>query len=160
MFLSHVALEFYPSPFEKMLILMMDGVGEWSTTSVMLGEGNFIQPLKEVHFPHSLALFSAFTYFTDLKVNTSEYKLMGLSPYGEPVHADKIPRYHQLVNRFKDLTGYGLVVNTSFNVRGEPIVCTPEDAYHCFQKTAMDELYIGGFRLLKNDQSQASTIER
>jgi len=472
--LSHAASAFYPSPFEKALILVMDGVGEWSTTSVMLGEGNAIQPLKEIHFPHSLGLlYSAFTYFTGFKVNAGEYKLMGLAPYGKPVYVDLIrehlidirddgsfrldmryfnyctgltmtnrrferlfgrgprapeseitqmdmdlarsiqvvteevilkltaalrheydienlcmaggvalnsvangkllqaalfdnlwiqpaagdaggalgaalagyhlhhqkprtvthvadgmqgallgpsfddaeimqrldalgvcyqpldeatliehaaqaladgkvigwfqgrmefgpralgarsilgdprsaqtqsvmnlkikfresfrpfapsvlaedtadyfelagdspymllvapvrrsrwrqptteesaiagleqvnvarsdipavthvdhsariqtvhaetnPRYYRLIQHFKRLTGYGLVVNTSFNVRGEPIACTPEDAYRCFQKTAMDELYIGGFRLLKNDQSQASTIER
>jgi len=70
----------------------------------------------------------------------------------QTVHAETSPRYHRLIQRFKALTGYGLVVNTSFNVRGEPIVCTPEDAYRCFQKTTMDELYIEGMRLLKSDQ--------
>ena len=89
--LSHAASAFYPSPFENALILTMDGVGEWATTSVMKGEGNRITPLKEIHFPHSVGLlYSAFTYFTGFKVNSGEYKLMGLAPYGKPVYADLI----------------------------------------------------------------------
>jgi carbamoyltransferase len=89
--LSHAASAFYPSPFESALILTMDGVGEWATTSVMKGEGNRITPLKEIHFPHSVGLlYSAFTYFTGFKVNSGEYKLMGLAPYGRPVYADLI----------------------------------------------------------------------
>lgn len=89
--LSHAASAFYPSPFERALILTMDGVGEWATTSVMLGEGHRIRPLKEIHFPHSIGLlYSAFTYFTGFKVNSGEYKLMGLAPYGKPVYADLI----------------------------------------------------------------------
>ncbi len=89
--LSHAASAFYPSPFERAAILTMDGVGEWSTTSVMKGEGNAITPLKEIHFPHSIGLlYSAFTYFTGFKVNSGEYKLMGLAPYGRPIHADLI----------------------------------------------------------------------
>jgi carbamoyltransferase len=89
--LSHAASAFYPSPFENALILTMDGVGEWATTSVMMGEGNRITPLKEIHFPHSVGLlYSAFTYFTGFKVNSGEYKLMGLAPYGKPVYADLI----------------------------------------------------------------------
>jgi len=94
--LSHAASAFYPSPFENALILTMDGVGEWATTSVMKGEGNRITPLKEIHFPHSVGLlYSAFTYFTGFKVNSGEYKLMGLAPYGQPVYADLI-RQHLL----------------------------------------------------------------
>ena len=89
--LSHAASAFYPSPFENALILTMDGVGEWATTSVMKGEGNRITPLKEIHFPHSVGLlYSAFTYFTGFKVNSGEYKLMGLAPYGQPRYADLI----------------------------------------------------------------------
>ena len=89
--LSHAASAFYPSPFQRALILTMDGVGEWATTSVMRGDGHRIQPLKELHFPHSLGmLYSAFTYFTGFRVNAGEYKLMGLAPYGEPVYADVI----------------------------------------------------------------------
>ena len=89
--LSHAASAFYPSPFDKALILTMDGVGEWATTSVMLGEGSDIRLLKEIHFPHSLGLlYSAFTSFCGFKVNDGEYKLMGLAPYGEPRYVDLI----------------------------------------------------------------------
>jgi len=89
--LSHAASAFYPSPFDSALILTMDGVGEWATTSVMKGEGNRITPLKEIHFPHSVGLlYSAFTYFTGFKVNSGEYKLMGLAPYGRPGYVDLI----------------------------------------------------------------------
>ncbi len=82
---SHAASAFFPSPFQKAAILTMDGVGEWATSSIGIGEGNSIQLLSELHFPHSLGLlYSAFTYFTGFKVNSGEYKLMGLAPYGEP----------------------------------------------------------------------------
>ena len=83
--LSHAASAFYVSPFEKAAILTIDGVGEWSTASICLGEGNAITVLKELDFPHSLGLlYSAFTYFCGFKVNSGEYKLMGLAPYGDP----------------------------------------------------------------------------
>ena len=86
--LSHAASAFFPSPFQEAAILTMDGVGEWATTSVAVGRGNEIQILKEIHFPHSLGLlYSAFTYYTGFKVNSGEYKLMGLAPYGEPKYA-------------------------------------------------------------------------
>jgi carbamoyltransferase len=89
--LSHAASAFYLSPFDKALILTMDGTGEWATTSVMLGEGRDIRLLKELHFPHSLGLlYSAFTYYCGFKVNSGEYKLMGLAPYGKPLYADLI----------------------------------------------------------------------
>lgn len=92
--LSHAASAFYPSPFEKALILIMDGVGEWATTSVMIGEGRDIRLLKEIHFPHSLGLlYSAFTYFCGFKVNAGEYKLMGLAPYGEASYVDLIKEH-------------------------------------------------------------------
>ncbi len=92
--LSHAASAFFPSPFDKALILTMDGVGEWATTSVMLGEGNSIRSLKEIHFPHSLGLlYSAFTYFTGFEVNGGEYKLMGLAPYGEPKYVELIKQH-------------------------------------------------------------------
>jgi carbamoyltransferase len=88
---SHAASAFYPSPFEKAAVLCMDGVGEWATTSVWLGEGNMLTPLWEIDFPHSLGLlYSAFTYYTGFKVNSGEYKLMGLAPYGEPKYVDVI----------------------------------------------------------------------
>ena len=82
---SHAASAFYPSPFEDAAILTMDGVGEWATTSVGIGEGNKVRLLREIRFPHSLGLlYSAFTYYCGFKVNSGEYKLMGLAPYGEP----------------------------------------------------------------------------
>jgi carbamoyltransferase len=89
--LSHAASAFFPSPFEQAVILTMDGVGEWATTSVALGRGNQIEVVKEIHFPHSLGLlYSAFTYYTGFKVNSGEYKLMGLAPYGQPRYAQQI----------------------------------------------------------------------
>ena len=89
--LSHAASAFYPSPFDDAVVLTMDGVGEWATTSAALGEGQKLEILKEIHFPHSLGLlYSAFTYYTGFKVNSGEYKVMGLAPYGEPKYAKKI----------------------------------------------------------------------
>jgi len=89
--LSHAASAFFPSPFQQALILTMDGVGEWATTSVALGSGSRLEILKEIYFPHSLGLlYSAFTYYTGFKVNSGEYKLMGLAPYGRPKYADLI----------------------------------------------------------------------
>src|SRR5215472_6427742 len=83
--LSHAASAFYPSPFERAAVLTMDGVGEWATTSAALGSGAKLAISKEIHFPHSLGLlYSAFTYYTGFKVNSGEYKLMGLAPYGSP----------------------------------------------------------------------------
>jgi carbamoyltransferase len=88
---SHAASAFYPSPFESAAILTMDGVGEWATSSLGVGRGKDIDLIKELRFPHSIGLlYSAFTYFTGFKVNSGEYKLMGLAPYGEPVYVDKI----------------------------------------------------------------------
>ncbi len=89
--LSHAASAFYPSPFETAAILTIDGVGEWSTTTIGKGGGNKIEILKEIRFPHSLGLlYSAFTYYLGFTVNSGEYKLMGLAPYGEPKYADLI----------------------------------------------------------------------
>ncbi|MBD1883263.1 carbamoyltransferase family protein [Microcoleus vaginatus] len=91
---SHAASAFFPSPFEKAAVLCLDGVGEWATTSVWLGDGNELTPQWEIDFPHSLGLlYSAFTYYTGFKVNSGEYKLMGLAPYGEPKYVDKILNY-------------------------------------------------------------------
>src|SRR6266705_1705149 len=88
---AHAASAFFPSPFERAGVLCMDGVGEWATSSVWLGEGNALTPQWEIDFPHSLGmLYSAFTYFTGFKVNSGEYKLMGLAPYGEPKYRDLI----------------------------------------------------------------------
>jgi carbamoyltransferase len=89
--LSHAASAFFPSPFEDAAVLTMDGVGEWATTSLGVGSGNNLNIFKEIHFPHSLGLlYSAFTYYTGFKVNSGEYKLMGLAPYGEPKYASLI----------------------------------------------------------------------
>ena len=89
--LSHAASAFFPSPFSKAAVLCLDGVGEWSSSTVWIGEDNNLTPKWEIHFPHSLGLlYSAFTYFTGFKVNSGEYKLMGLAPYGEPKYYDLI----------------------------------------------------------------------
>jgi carbamoyltransferase len=89
--LSHAASAFFPSPFDQAIVLTMDGVGEWATTSAAIGNGNSLTVQKEIHFPHSLGLlYSAFTYYTGFKVNSGEYKVMGLAPYGEPKYANRI----------------------------------------------------------------------
>ena len=88
---SHAASAFFPSPFEEAVILTLDGVGEWATTTVAIGKKNKLEIIKEIHFPHSLGLlYSAFTYYTGFKVNSGEYKLMGLAPYGKPIYKDLI----------------------------------------------------------------------
>ncbi len=100
---SHAASAFYPSPFEKAAVLCLDGVGEWATTSAWWGEGHHLKPLWEIDFPHSLGLlYSAFTYYTGFKVNSGEYKLMGLAPYGEPKYAGLI--YKNLIDVKEDGT--------------------------------------------------------
>lgn len=92
--LSHAASAFFPSPFEEAAVLTMDGVGEWTTTSLAIGQGSQLSIHKEIHFPHSLGLlYSAFTYYTGFKVNSGEYKVMGLAPYGEPRYADLIKKH-------------------------------------------------------------------
>jgi carbamoyltransferase len=89
--LSHAASAYYPSPFDEAVILTADGVGEWATTTVAIGNKNNLEIKKELHFPHSLGLlYSAFTYYAGFKVNSGEYKLMGLAPYGKPIYVDKI----------------------------------------------------------------------
>ena len=89
--LSHAASAFYPSPFEEAVVLTIDGVGEWATTTVAIGKGNKLDIIKEIHFPHSLGLlYSAFTYYTGFRVNSGEYKVMGLAPYGDPKYKDLI----------------------------------------------------------------------
>ncbi|MCF0070331.1 carbamoyltransferase [Dyadobacter sp. CY261] len=108
--LSHAASAYYPSPFEKSAILTIDGVGEWATASICLGEGKDISILKELRFPHSLGLlYSAFTYFLGFRVNSGEYKLMGLAPYGNPSSPD-IKRYEDIIlNELIDLKEDGSV---------------------------------------------------
>ncbi len=91
--LSHAASAFFPSPFEEAAVLTIDGVGEWTTTSLAIGKNNTLKVLKEIHFPHSIGLlYSAFTYYTGFKVNSGEYKVMGLAPYGEP-------KYEQIIKK-------------------------------------------------------------
>jgi carbamoyltransferase len=95
--LSHAASAFYPSPFDRAAVLTMDGVGEWATTSAAIGDGSKLAITKEIHFPHSLGLlYAAFTYYTGFKVNSGEYKVMGLAPYGTPRFAQKI--YDHLID--------------------------------------------------------------
>ena len=92
--LSHAASAYYPSPFNEALVLTADGVGEWATTTLALAKNNKVEIIKEIHFPHSLGLlYSAFTYYTGFKVNSGEYKLMGLAPYGNPIFKDKILKH-------------------------------------------------------------------
>src|SRR5690606_26520340 len=89
----HAASAFFPSPFERAAFITTDGVGEWATTSYGVGHGNRVEIRAEIHFPHSLGLlYSAFTYFCGFRVNSGEYKLMGLAPYGEPRYTDLIRR--------------------------------------------------------------------
>ena len=88
---SHAASAFYPSPYNEAIILTLDGVGEWATSTVAVGKDNKITMTKEIYFPHSIGLlYSAFTYYTGFKVNSGEYKVMGLAPYGKPKYTDKI----------------------------------------------------------------------
>jgi len=101
--LSHAASAFFPSPFEDAVVLTMDGVGEWATTSLAYGTGNHLDVQREIHFPHSLGLlYSAFTYYTGFKVNSGEYKVMGLAPYGEPRYVKQI--YEHLLDLKPDGT--------------------------------------------------------
>ena len=95
--LSHAASAFFPSPFDEAVILTADGVGEWATTTVAVGKNETLEIKKEIHFPHSLGLlYSAFTYYTGFKVNSGEYKLMGLAPYGTPIYEDKVKQLFDL----------------------------------------------------------------
>ena len=98
--LSHAASAFFPSPFEEAAVLTADGVGEWATTTVAIGRDNELEIKKEIHFPHSLGLlYSAFTYYTGFKVNSGEYKVMGLAPYGKPKY---IENFKNIVKINKD----------------------------------------------------------
>ena len=91
--LSHAASAFFPSPFEEAVVLTADGVGEWATTTLAIGKNENLEIKKEIHFPHSLGLlYSAFTYYAGFKVNSGEYKLMGLAPYGNPIYEEKIKK--------------------------------------------------------------------
>ena len=109
--LSHAASAFYPSPFEEAAILTIDGVGEWATTTIGLGKGNGISMLKELHFPHSVGLlYSAFTYYTGFRVNSGEYKLMGLAPYGNPSSQQTIEYKEKILKELVDIREDGSIL--------------------------------------------------
>lgn len=129
---SHAASAFYPSPFEEAVVLTLDGVGEWATTSVAIGKNKELDIKKELHFPHSLGLlYSAFTYYTGFRVNSGEYKLMGLAPYGEPKYVDLIKKElvdlkadgsFRLNQSYFDYASGLTMTNTRFsNLFGEPV---------------------------------------
>ena len=133
---SHAASAFFPSPFKDAVVLTMDGVGEWATTSVSIGHDSSLRPIKEIHFPHSLGLlYSAVTYYLGFKVNSGEYKIMGLAPYGEAKYADKMLSYlinvsddgsfHMDLSYFDYCTGLTMTNKKFANLFGEP-VRTPE----------------------------------
>jgi carbamoyltransferase len=140
--LSHAASAFYPSPYEEAIILTMDGVGEWQTTGVYIGQANKIQKIKEINFPHSLGLlYSAFTYYCGFKVNSGEYKLMGLAPYGQPIYADVIRNklidikedgsFRLDMNYFDYCTGLTMT-NEKFNILFQNKKRAPEDKLEQF----------------------------
>ena len=132
--LSHAASAFFPSPFEESIIITADGVGEWATTTVAIGKGNNLEIKKEIHFPHSLGLlYSAFTYYTGFKVNSGEYKLMGLAPYGNPIYEDKIINY--LIDIKKDGTFH--LDQTYFNY-ATGLTMTTSKFHHLFGKKPRD----------------------
>ena len=135
---SHAASAFYPSPFDEAIILTLDGVGEWATTTLAHGKGNQITMLKEIHFPHSLGLlYSAFTYYTGFKVNSGEYKVMGLAPYGKPVYKELILKnlidlkddgsFRINMNYFDFATGITMTNKKCDNLFGEPVRKSEED---------------------------------
>ena len=130
--LSHAASAFFPSPFEEAVVLTADGVGEWATTTVAIGKRNKLEIKKEIHFPHSLGLlYSAFTYYTGFKVNSGEYKLMGLAPYGNPIYEDKIKSklidikedgsFHLDQSYFNYATGLTMTNNKFENLFGQKV---------------------------------------
>ena len=140
---SHAASAFYPSPFEDAAIVTMDGVGEWATTSIGVGEGNKVKLIREIRFPHSLGLlYSAFTYYCGFKVNSGEYKLMGLAPYGEPKYADRIREhlidlredgsYRLDLSYFNYCQGLTMTNNKFASVFGQP-ARSPETELSQFQ---------------------------
>ena len=138
---SHAASAFLPSPFDEAVILTLDGVGEWTTGSIGVGRGNKIELLKELRFPHSLGLlYSAFTYFTGFRVNSGEYKLMGLAPYGEPIYKDLI------IDNLLDIKEDG-----SFRMDMSYFAYTYKDV---MTSKKMDKLFGGGPRQAESDITQ------
>ncbi len=135
---SHAASAFYPSPFNEAIILTLDGVGEWATTTISIGRGNKLEVIKEIHFPHSLGLlYSAFTYYAGFKVNSGEYKLMGLAPYGEPKYKDKILNnlidlkedgsFRLDMSYFNYMTGLTMVNKKFEDLFGHPVRSSDEE---------------------------------
>jgi carbamoyltransferase len=138
---SHAASAFFPSPFDEAAILTLDGVGEWATGSIAVGRGNKIEMLKELRFPHSLGLlYSAFTYYTGFRVNSGEYKLMGLAPYGEPIYKDRI------LEKLLDLREDG-----SFRLDMDYFAYTYKDV---MTSDKMNELFEGPPRTAESEVSQ------
>ena len=136
--LSHAASAFYPSPFDEAVVLTLDGVGEWATTTVGVGKKNNIEIFKEIHFPHSIGLlYSAFTYYTGFKVNSGEYKVMGLAPYGEPKYKDLILNnlidlkedgtFRLNMDYFNYATGLTMTNKKFVNLFGYPVRKSEED---------------------------------
>ncbi|MDA7487358.1 carbamoyltransferase, partial [Candidatus Pelagibacter ubique] len=136
--LSHAASAFFPSPFEEAIVLTADGVGEWATTTVAIGKGNSLEIKKEIHFPHSLGLlYSAFTYYIGFKVNSGEYKLMGLAPYGTPIFEDKIKRnlidikedgsFHLDQSYFNYAAGLTMTNKKFDNLFGQKVRCSKHE---------------------------------
>ena len=128
---SHAASAFYPSPFKEAVVLILDGVGEWATTTVAVGKNNELKIIKEIHFPHSIGLlYSAFTYYLGFKVNSGEYKVMGLAPYGEPKYKDLILNelidlkndgsFRLNIKYFDYTTGLKMTNNKFSNLFGQP----------------------------------------
>ena len=129
---SHAASAFFPSPYEEAIILTLDGVGEWATTTIAVGKNNHLKMIKEIHFPHSLGLlYSAFTYYTGFKVNSGEYKVMGLAPYGTPKYKDIIIEklmdlkedgsFKLDMKYFNYATGLTMTNNKFSNLFGQPV---------------------------------------
>ena len=129
---SHAASAFYPSPFENAIVLTLDGVGEWATTTIAVGKNNNLKMIKEIHFPHSLGLlYSAFTYYTGFKVNSGEYKVMGLAPYGTPKYKNLIIEnlmdlkedgsFKLDMKYFNYATGLTMTNNKFSNLFGQPV---------------------------------------
>tara|TARA_B100000963_G_scaffold317713_1_gene298316 strand:- start:249 stop:2084 length:1836 start_codon:yes stop_codon:yes gene_type:complete len=136
---SHAASAFYPSPFEEAIILTLDGVGEWATTTVAIGKKNKLKILEEIHFPHSLGLlYSAFTFYTGFKVNSGEYKLMGLAPYGKPIFKklilDKLldlkedGSFKLNMNYFDYVTGFKMTNNKFSELFDQPVRDSKKDS--------------------------------
>ena len=135
---SHAASAFYPSPFKEAVILTLDGVGEWATTTIAIGKENKINMVKEIHFPHSIGLlYSAFTYYIGFKVNSGEYKVMGLAPYGKPIYKEKILKnlidvksdgsFKLDMSYFNYATGLTMTNKKFSNLFGQPVRTPDKD---------------------------------